>query len=155
MTPAINAAKKANIVFAVHRYDYALSVESYGVAAAEKLAGEKRSVFKTLVVNVDANALVIGLVPVATMLSMKRLAKVIGAKKTEMAAPEVVFRSTGYMLGGVSPLGQKKRLLTVIDSSINNCPTVYVSAGRRGLEIELSPTDLVATVHATIAPITQ
>ncbi|MEH6637298.1 MAG: Cys-tRNA(Pro) deacylase, partial [Halioglobus sp.] len=123
--------------------------------AAEKLGVPVARVFKTLVVSLDNKELAVGVIPVSSMLSMKLMAKAAGAKKATMAAQSEVERSTGYVLGGVSPLGQKKRLRTIIDSSARSHPTVYVSAGRRGLEIELSPDDLESLVNGVLAEICQ
>jgi Cys-tRNA(Pro)/Cys-tRNA(Cys) deacylase len=142
MTPAINAARKAKIAYQVHEYAHDPSNESYGMEAAEKLGLPENRIFKTLVVTVDNKELVVGVLPVSSMLSMKDLAKAVGAKKAAMAGPSDVERVTGYVLGGVSPLGQKKRLKTFIDTSAQAFPTIYVSAGRRGLQIELDPQDL-------------
>lgn len=155
MTPGINVAKKNNIAHTVHEYSHDSSSESYGSEAAEKLGVPEIRVFKTLVVSLDNKELAVGVVPVSSMLSMKLIAKAVGAKKAAMATKTDVKRSTGYVIGGVSPLGQKKRLKTIIDSSANNFSTVYVSAGRRGLEIELSPEDLRKLVNGTFAEICQ
>ncbi|WP_020414907.1 Cys-tRNA(Pro) deacylase [Microbulbifer variabilis] len=155
MTPAINAAKKAKITFKVYEYTHNSSSESYGLEAAEKLGVAEAKIFKTLVVILDNKELAVGIVPVSSMLNMKRIAKAAGAKKATMAAKSDVERSTGYVLGGVSPLGQKKRLKTIIDSSAKNYATVYVSAGRRGLEIELAPNDLVSLVNGVFSKICQ
>lgn len=142
MTPGIYFAKKKGIAHKVHEYDHDPSNDSYGLEAASKMGVNESRVFKTLVVCLDTNELVVGVIPVSSMLSMKHIAKTIGAKKATMANKSDVERSTGYVLGGVSPLGQKKRLKTVIDSSATDYPTIFVSAGRRGLEIELGPSDL-------------
>lgn len=155
MTPGINVAKKNNIAHTVHEYSHDSSSESYGSEAAEKLGVPEIRVFKTLVVSLDNKELAVGVVPVSSMLSMKLIAKAVGAKKAAMATKTDVKQSTGYVIGGVSPLGQKKRLKTIIDSSANNFSTVYVSAGRRGLEIELSPEDLRKLVNGTFAEICQ
>lgn len=155
MTPAINVAVKAKIMHKVHEYDHDSSSESYGLEAAEKLGVAADRVFKTLVVKLDNNELAVGVIPVSSMLSMKRIAKAAGAKKAIMAAQADVERATGYVLGGVSPLGQKKRLKTIIDASVKNKATVYVSAGRRGLEIELNPDDLNKLVNGVFADICQ
>ena len=153
MTPAINAARKAKIAHQVHEYAHDPSSESYGVEAAEKLGLAEYRVFKTLVVTVDNAAFVVGVVPVSSMLSMKALAKAMGAKKAALAKPADVERVTGYVLGGVSPLGQKKRLKTIIDASARTFPTIYVSAGRRGLQIELDPEDLTRLTGGRFAEI--
>lgn len=155
MTPGINAAKEANIAYKVHEYSHDPASESYGLEAAEKLGVPSVRVFKTLVVSLDGRSLAVGVVPVASMLSMKLIAKAAGAKRAAMAEKSEVERATGYVLGGVSPLGQKKRLRTYIDSSAANFPTIFVSAGRRGLEIELSPDDLKALTHGAFAEICQ
>ena len=155
MTPGINVARKAGISHSVHEYSHDPSNESYGLEAAEKLGIPEARVFKTLVVQLDNKQLAVCVIPVSSMLSMKLIAKAAGAKKAVMAAQSDVERSTGYVLGGVSPLGQKKRLKTIIDSSAKNHSTIYVSAGRRGLEIELSPDDLLKLVNGTFADICQ
>lgn len=155
MTPAINVAKKHKIKHKIHEYTHDHSSESYGSEAADKMAVSQARVFKTLVVVIDNSTLAVGIIPVSSMLSMKLIAKALGAKKAAMADQADVERSTGYILGGVSPLGQKKTLKTVIDSTAMNYPTIYVSAGRRGLEIELSPSDLSKLTRAKLATITQ
>lgn len=155
MTPAINLAKKAKIPHQIHEYAHEASSESYGLEASEKLGVPDNRVFKTLVVSLDNQMLAVGVIPVASMLSMKLIAKAVGAKKAKMADQADVERSTGYVLGGVSPLGQKKRLKTIVDASAKNHDTIYVSAGRRGLEIELSPDDLVKLVNGRFAAISQ
>lgn len=153
MTPGINLVKKAKITHKVHEYSHDESSESYGLEAAEKMGVAEDRVFKTLVVALDNNDLVVGILPVSSLLSMKLIAKALGAKKAVMADNSDVERSTGYVLGGVSPLGQKKRLKTVIDSSAKNHSTIYVSAGRRGLEIELAPDDLIKLTSGLLAKI--
>ncbi len=153
MTPGVNLAKKYRISHKVHVYAHDASNESYGMEAADKLGVPDAQVFKTLVVSLNSGELVVGVLPVSSMLSMKLIAKVAGGKRAEMAIPSEVERSTGYVLGGVSPLGQKKRLKTIIDSSAKDLSTVYVSAGRRGLEIELSPGDLRWLVNGVFAEI--
>lgn len=155
MTPAVNSAKKAKIEFNLHQYQHDSGHASYGLEAAEKLAVEAERVFKTLVVKLDAMQLGVAILPVNSMLSMKSVAKACGARKAEMADKVEVQRSTGYVLGGVSPLGQKKSLKTVIDQSAQEYPTIYVSGGRRGLEIELNALDLQTLTLATFAPLSQ
>ena len=141
MTPAINQAKKAKIPFTVHEYDHDPSAASYGEEAAERLGLPPEQVFKTLVADCGGE-LVVAVVPVSGKLDLKALAKLTGAKKAAMAEVKLVEKTTGYVVGGVSPLGQKKRLKTVIDESAQGFETIHVSAGRRGLEIELAPGDL-------------
>lgn len=153
MTPAINSAKHAGIAFQVHEYHHDADALSYGLEAAEKLGVAAERVFKTLVVKLDGKQLAVGIVPVTGQLSLKKVARAADVKKATMAAPEEVERTTGYVLGGVSPLGQKKRLATFIDSSAEALATVYISAGRRGLEIELTPRDLATLSQATFVPL--
>lgn len=155
MTPGINLAKKHKITHRVHEYAHDPSSDSYGLEAAEKLEIPEERVFKTLVVALDGKQLAVGVLPVSSMLSMKLIAKAFGAKKAAMADKSDVERATGYVLGGVSPLGQKKRLKTVIDASATRHSTVFVSAGRRGLEIELNPEDLKKLVNGEFAEICQ
>jgi len=155
MTPAINLAKQRKIQHRIHEYEHDPAAESYGLEAAEKLGVPAEQVFKTLVVSLDDGRLAVGVVPVCEMLSMKLIAKAAGAKKAAMADKALVERSSGYVLGGVSPLGQKKKLPTYIDESAQNFATIYVSAGRRGLEIELAPADLSALLNAKFCPLTQ
>ena len=153
MTPAINFAKKKKVTHLVHEYDHDPSSESYGSEAAEKMGVPEDRVFKTLVVSLDNNELAVGVIPVSCMLNMKRIAKVAGARRAAMATQSDVERSTGYVLGGVSPIAQKKRLKTFIDSSAKQHATIYVSAGRRGLQIELSPRDLENLIDGVLADI--
>ncbi|MES9970590.1 MAG: Cys-tRNA(Pro) deacylase [Candidatus Thiodiazotropha sp.] len=153
MTPAINSAKKAGIKYQTHAYQHDSKHPSYGLEAAEKLGVSPQRVFKTLVVQLDAKALAVAVVPVASQLDLKAFAKAANGKKAAMADAKLVERSTGYVLGGVSPLGQKRRLLTVIDRSARDFPTLYVSAGRRGLEIELAADDLQHLLDARLADI--
>lgn len=155
MTPGINVAKESNIPHIVHEYAQSESYEAYGLEAATKMAVPQEQVFKTLVVCLDSKELVVGVIPVSSMLSMKLIAKACQAKKAAMADKDDVERSTGYILGGVSPLGQKKALQTFIDLSAKNYGSIYVSAGRRGLEIELSPDDLQTLTHAKFVKLRQ
>ncbi|MDR0782078.1 MAG: Cys-tRNA(Pro) deacylase [Pseudomonadales bacterium] len=155
MTPAINLAKQRKIAHRVHEYAHDPAAESYGLEAAEKMGVPAERVFKTLVVSLDEGKLAVGIVPVCAMLSLKQIAKAAGAKKAAMAEKSLVERSTGYVLGGVSPLGQKKRLPTYIDASAQHVATICVSAGRRGLEIELAPQDLCALLEARFVALSQ
>lgn len=155
MTPAIKSLQKAKVNFKTHEYSHDPAAESYGLEAVEKMGVDAARVFKTLVVILDAKDYAVGVIPVSEMLSMKQIAKAAGAKKASMADKTDVERITGYVLGGVSPVGQKKRLKTFIDESAQPCTTVFVSAGRRGLEIELSPQDLKSQTGALFAPLTQ
>lgn len=153
MTPAINAAKNARVQYGIHEYAHDPASESYGNEAADKLGVDPERVFKTLVVAIDGKELAVGVVPVTAMLNLKQMARAAGGKKAAMADKQHVQRSTGYVLGGVSPLGQKKPLKTFIDDSALAFETILVSAGRRGLEIELSPQDLAALTSAGFAPL--
>ncbi len=155
MTPAINSARKNKIPHTVHEYVHNPQCKSYGEEAAEQIGVAAGRVFKTLVVRLDGGDLAVAVIPVSSMLSMKLLAKAAGAKKASMADPSDVTRATGYVLGGVSPLGQKNRLKTIIDSSAMSHATVFVSAGRRGLEIELGPDQLKQATSALLAEICQ
>jgi Cys-tRNA(Pro)/Cys-tRNA(Cys) deacylase len=155
LTPAVNSAKKAKIEYNIHQYEHDSGHASYGLEAAEKLMVEAERVFKTLVIKLDAKQLVVAILPVNSMLSMKSVAKASGGRKAEMADKLDVQRSTGYVLGGVSPLGQKKALKTIIDQSAQQYSTIYVSGGRRGLEIELNALDLQTLTRATFAPLSQ
>lgn len=155
MTPAVNAAKKAGITYVMHEYDHDPAAESYGLEAAHKLGIPEARVFKTLVVSLGNQQLAVGVVPVSSMLNMKLIARALGVKKAVMADASDVERSTGYVLGGVSPLGQKKQLQTVVDASAVEFTTIFVSAGRRGLEIELKPDDLLALTRGRYAEICQ
>ncbi len=155
-TPATQVAAAAGVVFTLHSYDHDPGVASYGLEAAERMGVSPKRVAKTLVASVTRNTrpeLVVGVVPVDGQLDLKALAAAVGSKRAEMAPPSDVERSTGYVLGGVSPLGQRKKLSTVIDASLLDHETVFVSAGRRGLEIELSPHDLVTVASAAVAVI--
>lgn len=155
MTPAINLIKKAKIPHSVHEYTHEARCESYGLEAANKLGVEAKRVFKTLVVSTELNELVVGVIPVSSKLNMKLIAKAAKSKKVKMAEQAQVERATGYVLGGVSPLGQKKRLKTFIDVSAQQYESIYVSAGRRGLEIELCPKDLIKLVSGDFMPLSQ
>ncbi|RYY02942.1 MAG: Cys-tRNA(Pro) deacylase [Gammaproteobacteria bacterium] len=155
MTPAIIALQKAKVVFTTHEYLHDPAAESYGLEAADKMGVDAASVFKTLVVMLDAKDYAVAVIPVSDMLSMKQIAKAAGAKKAAMADKTDVERITGYVLGGVSPVGQKKRLKTFIDASAQQLPTMFVSAGRRGLEIQLSPNDLKNQTTAQFTSLTQ
>jgi Cys-tRNA(Pro)/Cys-tRNA(Cys) deacylase len=154
MTPAIESAKQKRIDFAIHEYKHNPKAASYGLEAAEALSLAPQVVFKTLVVSLSSKGLAVAILPVNSQLNMKHMAKALGDKKASMAEPNEVARSTGYVLGGVSSLGQKKALPTVIDASAMRHVTIYVSAGRRGLELALSPADLVSCTRAKIAAIT-
>ncbi|WP_028773393.1 Cys-tRNA(Pro) deacylase [Shewanella waksmanii] len=153
MTPAINCLTRAKIKFDIHTNQHDEAVKSYGLEAAEKLNLDVNSVFKTLVVQVDNQGLAVAIIPVHLKLNLKALAKVFAAKKVAMAQAQDVLRSTGYVLGGVSPLGQKKKPPTVLDTRAVNQPEIYVSGGKRGLDISLSVKDLIELTRAKTADI--
>ncbi|TXC94413.1 Cys-tRNA(Pro) deacylase [Streptomyces sp. ISID311] len=151
-TPATVALTASGVPFTVHAYAHDPAAASYGEEAAEALGVAPEQVFKTLLAEVDG-ALTVAVVPVSGSLDLKALATAVGGKRATMADPAAAERSTGYVLGGISPLGQRKRLPTVVDASAQGRPTVCVSAGRRGLEVELAPEDLVALTGARVAAI--
>ncbi|RZU25403.1 Cys-tRNA(Pro) deacylase [Streptomyces sp. BK239] len=151
-TPATVALTAAGVDFTVHSYDHDPAHPSYGEEAAEAMGVSPDRVFKTLVADVDG-ALTVAVVPVAGSLDLKALASAVGGKRAAMADPALAERTTGYVRGGISPLGQRKRLPTVLDDSAKAHATVCVSAGRRGLEVELSPTALAELTGAVLAPI--
>lgn len=155
MTPAINAMKKAKISFVLHEYQHNPNSSSYGEEAAEALGLNPAQVFKTLLVSLTGHrsALAVAVIPVSHQLSLKAIAKAVGAKKAEMADPKMAERTTGYLVGGISPIGQKKALPTVIDNSAEAQTHINISAGKRGLEIELSPQDLAKLSRAQFASI--
>ncbi|MGV3707199.1 MAG: Cys-tRNA(Pro) deacylase [Gemmatimonas sp.] len=143
MTPAIVAVKKAGVGHQVLEYSHDPSAESYGLEAAEVLGLDPATVFKTLVADAEGVGLVCALVPVVNSLDLKALADAVGARRARMADVAAAERATGYVVGGISPLGQRKQLQTVIDASALSHAIVHVSAGRRGLELALAPADLV------------
>lgn len=151
-TPATVALTAAAVDYTVHSYDHDPAHPSYGEEAAEAMGVSPDRVFKTLVADVDGT-LTVAVVPVAGSLDLKALATAVGGKRAAMADPALAERTTGYVRGGISPLGQRKRLTTVLDDSAEAHATICVSAGRRGLEVELSPTDLAALTEARLAPI--
>ncbi|PMG29568.1 aminoacyl-tRNA deacylase [Shewanella sp. 10N.286.52.C2] len=153
MTPAINTLKKHKTPHTIHEYEHDSNAQSYGDEAVEKLGVSASQVFKTLVVTIDSKELAVAVVPMTSMLSLKLLAKALGGKKAVMADKGLAEKTTGYVFGGVSPLGQKRCLKTVINSSAKELNTMYVSAGRRGLEISLAPADLQTLTQATFANI--
>ncbi|MGE8359542.1 Cys-tRNA(Pro) deacylase [Pseudomonas sp.] len=153
MTPAIDLLKKARAEHRVHSYQHDPKAPSYGLEAAEKLGLEPARVFKTLLAASEKGELLVAVVPVAGSLDLKALAHAAGVKKADMADPAAAQRATGYLLGGISPLGQKKRLRTFIDATARQYPTLYVSAGRRGLEVELAADTLAQHTQAQFAEI--
>jgi Cys-tRNA(Pro)/Cys-tRNA(Cys) deacylase len=146
-TPAVRAAAGAGVAYTLHRYDHDPEAESYAEEVAVELDVPIERVFKTLVASVDSH-FVVAVVPAANQLDLKALAAALGARKAAMAHPYEAERATGYVLGGISPLGQKRRLQVVVDASARAWETVFVSAGRRGLELELAPSDLIRLTGA-------
>jgi Cys-tRNA(Pro)/Cys-tRNA(Cys) deacylase len=151
-TPATALLGKLGIAHSVHAYPHDPRHGSYGLEASEALGIEPERVFKTLVADVDG-ALTVGVVPVAGQLDLKALAAAAGGKKAVMADVAAAERATGYVAGGISPLGHRRRLAVVVDSSALEYPTIFCSAGRRGLELELAPADLVRAANAVVAAI--
>jgi Cys-tRNA(Pro)/Cys-tRNA(Cys) deacylase len=145
---------RTGVTHRIHEYAHAPGSRSYGLEASQALGVEPERMFKTLIADVDGT-LTVGLVPVDRQLDLKALAAAVGGKKAKLAGVAAAERATGYVAGGISPLGQRKRLPVVIDSSALGFATVFCSGGRRGLEIELAPADLVRAANATVAPIAQ
>jgi Cys-tRNA(Pro)/Cys-tRNA(Cys) deacylase len=153
VTPAVVALEDAGIAHTIHEYDRSDDLHHFGREAADALGLDHDQVFKTLVVVAD-DELVVAVVPVSCQLSMKRVASALGAKRATMCDPAVAERSSGYIVGGISPIGQRRKLRTVVDETAELFDTVYVSGGKRGLDIGLAPGDLVAVLDAVLAPIT-
>jgi Cys-tRNA(Pro)/Cys-tRNA(Cys) deacylase len=151
-TPAVQALERAGVQHVVHPYEHDPRAASYGLEAAEVLGVDPARVLKTLLADVDGS-LVVGIVPVSARLDLRALARAVGGRKAAMADPAAAQRATGYVVGGISPLGQKRPHPTVIDSSALEHDTVLVSAGRRGLDVELAPGDLAAMTSAATADI--
>jgi Cys-tRNA(Pro)/Cys-tRNA(Cys) deacylase len=151
-TSATTLLRREQVAFALHSYHHDARSTSYGAEAAAALGVDPARVFKTLMANVDGR-LTVGVVPVSASLDLKAVATATGGKRAAMAEPAAAQRATGYVADGISPLGQRSRLPTAVDVSAGDWPTVFVSAGRRGLQIELSPADLVRLTSATLAPI--
>ena len=153
MTPAINLLRKHGIPHSVLSYPHDADAGSYGDEAAHKLGLDPAQVFKTLLASTEKHELLVAIVPVAGQLDLKALAEAAACRRCEMAAVDAAQRATGYLVGGISPLGQKKQLRTFIDASAQALPQVHVSAGRRGLEVALAPVDLLQLTGGAYAPI--
>ncbi|HPU12731.1 MAG TPA: Cys-tRNA(Pro) deacylase [Aeromicrobium sp.] len=151
-TPALVVLQMAGAHVVVHTYQHDPRSQSYGNEAAEQLGLDSNRVFKTLIVDADGS-LAVGIVPVAGLLDLKAIAAALGAKKATMADQQAAQRSTGYVVGGISPFGQKRKLPTVLDSAALKFETVFVSGGRRGLDLEVKPVDLVQLTDAVVAKI--
>ena len=149
-TPAVAFLARSGVAYRVHRYDHDPTARSYGQEAADALGVEAARVYKTLVVAVDVG-LVVAVVPVTGELDLKALAAAVGGKRATMADPATAERATGYVVGGISPIGGQRRLPTVVDDGALGSDTIFISGGRRGLELELAPADLVRLTAARLA----
>jgi Cys-tRNA(Pro)/Cys-tRNA(Cys) deacylase len=152
VTPAVEALRSAGVSFETLTYEHDPDAASYGAEAAEALDLDPASVCKTLVAD-TGDSLVVAVVPVAARLDLKALARAIGTKRVQLADAAIAERATGYVVGGISPFGQRRRLTTVLDQAAGDQPVIHVSGGRRGLEIAVAPADLVGLLEALVAPI--
>jgi len=152
VTPAIKLLAAAGIAYTVHAYEHADDVRGFGIEAADKLGLDPDQVFKTLLVVADGEP-VVAIVPVSTQLAPKALGRAIGAKRVELCDPALAERLTGYVRGGISPFGQKQRLPTVVDDMATAFATIFVSGGKRGVDIGVAPRDLIDLLDATVADI--
>ena len=153
MTPAIEMLKKNKCDFKIYKYDHDPACTNFGDEAVEKLGLDANQVYKTLLAELTPKELVVCVVPVSKQLSLKEVADIFGVKKAQMAQKDEAQKVTGYLLGGISPLGQKKLLRTVLDESINDFKTIFISGGKRGLDIELNPKDLEVILKAKVGRI--
>ena len=151
-TPATLSLTRAGVEFTLHPYEHDTNAQAYGEEAADALGVPYERIFKTLVAETEAG-LAVAVVPVAGKLDLKALAAALGGKRAAMADAVKVERVTGYVVGGISPLGQRRRLPTVVDESALGFATIYFSAGRRGLQIETAPENLIKLTQAVTAPI--
>jgi Cys-tRNA(Pro)/Cys-tRNA(Cys) deacylase len=147
-TPALAALTKAKVAHTVHRYEHDPAVTAFGEEVVQALGVDGARVWKTLVAQLDTGELVVGVVPVAAQLDLKALAQALGSKRAAMAPVALAEKSSGYVAGGISPIGQRKALRTVVDESATRLSTLFVSAGRRGIQVEIAPADLIAVTGA-------
>lgn len=150
MTPAVKLLEQTGIPFQLHVYDHAPECTDYGMEAAQKLGVDPACMLKTLVVRSDTGSLGLALVSVRDRLDLKKLAQALGSKKADLAETAIAEKTTGYVIGGISPLGGRKKLPVLIDHNIHHYDHVFVSAGKRGLELELQQADLIQLTHATV-----
>ena len=148
MTPAINLLKKNRCDFKIHKYKHDPANTNYGLEAAQALGLNENQVYKTLLVELNPKELAVGIIPVNKSMSLKNVATALKTKSAIMANKDEAQKSTGYLLGGISPFAQKKILKTVLDESAMNFETIYVSGGRRGLDIEVKPSDIITLLNA-------
>lgn len=153
MTPAVKILKEARVDFSLTTYEHDPRAPAYGEEAARVLGLSPNEVFKTLLATLDDGRLVVGIVSVSAQLDLKALAKAAGGRKARLADAAEAERATGYVVGGISPLGQKQCLLTFLDASAEDLTAIHISGGRRGLEISLAHDDLVRLIHARMAPL--
>ena len=154
-TPATIALAQAGVAFWTHQFDHEPVERGFGKIAASALGHDPERVFKTLLASADGGSteMVVGIVPVSGQLSLKELAGAVGLKRLQMCQPAVAERVTGYVVGGISPFGQRKLLPTVIDETCELFDTIFVSGGKRGFDIEIAASDLIAVLQAIVAPI--
>ncbi len=155
MTPAIRLLQEQGVAFTLHRYSHDAGAESFGEEAAGKLGVPPERMFKSLVARVDGDTLVMTILPVAFKLDLKKLALAADGKKAEMADPKIAEKTTGYVVGGISPLGGRKTLATFLDESACLFETIYISAGQRGLQIEIAPDALQSLTGAKLVALTR
>ncbi|QKF59722.1 Cys-tRNA(Pro) deacylase [Aliarcobacter lanthieri] len=153
MTPAINLLKKYKCDFKIHKYDHDPACTNFGDEAVQKLGLDAKQVYKTLLVELSPKELVVCVLPVSNQLSLKEVATIFDSKKAQMALKDEAQKVTGYLLGGISPLGQKKLLRTVLDETVRNFETIFISGGKRGLDIEVKPKDLEELLKAKVGKI--
>ena len=148
MTPAINELKKNKIDFSIHKYKHDPKIDNYGLEAAEKLNIDANRVYKTLLAQLNTKELVVAIIPVNKSLNLKSLASYFEAKSASMADKDEAQKVTGYLLGGISAFGQKKRLRTIVDATSKEFETIYISGGKRGLDLQIKPSDIIKVLNS-------